>query len=79
MEEKSKQTQHDKIIQYLKENGCASIRELFIYCNINSPSKRLSELRKMGMIYSENRERVNASGEKKRFKVYFLTEKGKAA
>lgn len=79
MKEKSKMTQHEKIIRYLKENGKASVRELFIYCNINSPTKRLSELSRMGLVDSENVIRVNASGEKKRFKVYFLTEKGMAA
>ena len=78
MEEKSKMTQHEKIIKYLKENGKASVRELFIYCNINSPTKRLSELSWMGIVDSEVVIRVNASGQKKRFKAYFLTEKGKA-
>ena len=43
-------TQNAKIVNYIRENGSATVRELFIYCNINSPTKRLSELRKMGMI-----------------------------
>ena len=78
MNEKSKRTQHDKILAYLKENRFASVRELFIYCNINSPTKRLSELRRMGLIDSKTNERLNSNGEKKRYSVYFLTEKGKA-
>ena len=43
-------TQQQKIVNYIKENGSATVRELFIYCNINSPTKRLSELRQLGMI-----------------------------
>ena len=79
MEEKSKLTQQQKIIAYLRENRFASVRELFIYCNINSPTKRLSELRRLGLIDSKVNERVNRDGEKKRYKVYYLTEKGKTA
>lgn len=76
MNEKNKLTQRQKIIAYMKENGCATIRELFIYCNINSPSKRLSELRKLGLIESKTNEKVNASGDKIRFSVYYLSPKG---
>ena len=79
MEEKSKMTQHEKIIKYLRENGKASVRELFIYCNINSPTKRLSELSRMGLVTSDSVTRVNSSGQKKKFSVYYLTEKGKTA
>ena len=72
MNEKS--NQRNKIIQYIRENGSATVRELFLYCNINSPTKRLSELRKAGLIREEWDTRINRSGEVKRFKRYFLTE-----
>lgn len=78
MNEKSKATQKQKILQYLEENGSATVRELFIYCNINSPTKRLSELMQMGLVYSVRREKTNADGTKVHFNVYYLT-KGVAA
>ena len=65
-------TQQQRIVNYIRENGSATIRELFIYCNINSPSKRLSELRQLGMITEIRCEKENARGEKIRFKRYFL-------
>ena len=49
----TKSNQRNKIIQYIRENGSATVRELFIYLNINSPTKRLSELRKLGLIRDE--------------------------
>ena len=68
-----KLTQNAKIVNYIKENGSATVRELFIYCNINSPTKRLSELRKLGVITEESCK--SASGVP--FKRYFL--KGEVA
>ena len=62
--------QNQKIVNYLKENGSATVRELFIYCNINSPTKRLSELRQLGMITDEKCR--SASGVQ--FKRYYLRE-----
>ena len=67
-----KRIQRDKIIAYLQENGSATIRELFLYCNINSPSKRLSELRKLGMIDTVRCTGTNGAGETKRFCRYYL-------
>lgn len=72
MERKSKMAQRDKIIQYLEKNGSATIRELFIFCDINSPSKRLSEMRELGLIDTVKCEKTNANGETIRFKRYFL-------
>ena len=65
-------TQQQKIVNYIRENGSATIRELFIYCNINSPTKRLSELRQKGLIYSVKDERTRANGEIVRFSRYYL-------
>ena len=70
--EKIKRIQRDKIIAYLQENGSATIRELFLFCNINSPSKRLSEMRRMGMIDTVRCTETNAAGETKRFCRYYL-------
>ena len=67
-----KQTQRKKIISYLRENGTATIRELFIYCNINSPSKRLSEMRKLGLIDTVKCTKTNAYGQTTRYKRYYL-------
>ena len=64
--------QHEKIIDYLKQNGSATIRELFLFCNINSPSKRLSELRKLGMIDTVRCTKTNAAGETVKFCRYYL-------
>lgn len=72
MEKKSKQVQRDRILTYIRENGSATIRELFIYCNVNSPTKRLSELRKLGMIDTVKVTRTNADGETVRFSRYYL-------
>lgn len=67
-----KRCQRAKIIAYLQENGSATIRELFLFCNINSPSKRLSELRKLGMIDTVRCTTTNTAGETKRFCRYYL-------
>ena len=40
-----KQTQRQKILQYCKEHGSVTIREAFEVLHINSPSKRISEMR----------------------------------
>lgn len=68
-----KVTQQQRIVNYIRANGSATVRELFIACNINSPTKRLSEMRKLGMITEESCK--SASGVP--FKRYFL--KGEVA
>lgn len=73
-----KSNQQKKIIDYIRENGSATIRELFIYCNVNSPSKRISELRKMGLITTERCTRTKPSGENVRFCRYYLKENANA-
>ena len=72
MEKKSKKAQRDKIVDYLEKNGSATIRELFVICGINSPSKRLSEMRALGMIDTVKCEKTNADGETVRFSRYYL-------
>ena len=70
----TKSNQRNKIIQYIRENGSATVRELFIYLNINSPTKRLSELRKLGLIRDEEERKLRQDGTVVRFKRYYLEE-----
>ena len=69
-----KATQRGLILAYCKEHGSITIREAFEKLKINSPSKRISELRKSGCyeVKSINEEKVNSSGERKRYKRYFI-------
>lgn len=69
-----KSNQRNRIIQYIRENGSATVRELFIYLNINSPTKRLSELRKLGLIRDEEERKLRQDGTVVRFKRYYLEE-----
>lgn len=50
MTEKNKRTQCDRIVDYLATHGPASCLDLTVALNITSASKRISELRKLGMI-----------------------------
>ena len=70
----TKSNQRNKIVQYIRENGSATVRELFIYLNINPPTKRLSELRKLGLIRDEEERKLRQDGTVVRFKRYFLEE-----
>jgi len=70
----TKSNQRNKIVQYISENGSATVRELFIYLNINSPTKRLSELRKLGLIRDEEERKLRQDGTVVRFKRYYLEE-----
>lgn len=71
-----KQTQKSKILNYIYDNGSATVRELFIYCNINSPTKRLSELRKMGFITERTFTKTKADGKTVKYNKYYLTHEG---
>jgi hypothetical protein len=69
-----KATQRSKIIAYCAEHGSITVREAFTELNINSPTKRISELRKSGLYkvddVDESRE---VEGITKRWKRYFIT------
>lgn len=70
-----KATQQGKILAYCKEHGSITVRDAFTELNINSPTKRISELRKAGYIVQTFDEtRVKASGETVRYKRYFIGE-----
>lgn len=66
-------TQYGKIRAYLDSHGNASVRELFIGCNINSPTKRISEMVSAGVpIKSFWVDTTNERGERVRFKKYYM-------
>jgi len=65
-------TQNAKIINYFKEHGNATIRDIFIHCNINSPRKRISELISAGYPITSIWEENITDGEKVRYKRFFL-------
>jgi hypothetical protein len=68
-------TQKGKILGYCAEHGSITIRDAFEKLHINSPSKRISELRKSGFydVQSIVEHRVNADGDEVKFKRYFIT------
>lgn len=70
-----KATQRSRILAYCAEHGSITIREAFTELNINSPSKRISEMRKSGLykVDSVEESRTNESGETKRWKRYYIT------
>ncbi len=72
MTENSKISQEQKILFLLESQGSATVREIFIKLNINSPTKRLSELRKKGLIREEKDFSINTDGRKVHFKRYYL-------
>lgn len=68
-----KATQKRKILQYCAEHGSITVREAFEKLNINSPTKRISELRHSGYdvrTFDEVREKEN--GEAVKFRRYFI-------
>ena len=69
-----KLTQRMKILAFCKENGSITIRDAFEKLSINSPSKRISEMRKSPefVVESVNETRINGKGETKRYKRYFI-------
>lgn len=70
-----KATQRAKILAYCAEHGSITIREAFEKLNINSPSKRISEMRNGGYdVQSIEETRVKDNGEVVRYKRYFIKE-----
>ena len=69
-------TQKGKILGYCAEHGSITIRDAFEKLHINSPSKRISELRRSGLydVKSVVETSVNAAGEEVKFKRYFITD-----
>lgn len=71
----NKATQKMHILNYCAENGSITIRDAFEKLHINSPSKRISELRQAGYdVQCETERRINSAGNEVRFKRYYIYE-----
>lgn len=69
-----KATQRSMILGYCEENGSITIREAFTELNINSPSKRISEIRKSGLYKVDGvDESRTTNGVTKRWKRYYIS------
>ena len=67
--------QHEKILDYCDKHGSITVREAF-YLGINSPTKRISELRRAGYaVEQETLTRINNNGRKVRFARYQIKRK----
>lgn len=71
-------TQRGKILAYCEKYGSITIREAFTELNINSPSKRISELRKSPQytVNSIEESRTDNDGNTVRWKRYFIEKSG---
>lgn len=69
-----KATQRGKILAYCAEHGSITIRDAFEKLHINSPSKRISELRNSGVydVQAITESRINGEGNTVRYKRYFI-------
>lgn len=69
-------TQKAKILAYCEAHGSITIREAFTKLNINSPSKRISELRKSGAyrVESFTESKTDKDGNTTRWKRYCINE-----
>ncbi|MBQ2811002.1 MAG: hypothetical protein IJF12_02410 [Alphaproteobacteria bacterium] len=69
-------TQKAKILSYCEQHGSITIREAFTKLNINSPSKRISEIRNSGRyeVSSIEESKTNKDGNTTRWKRYFINE-----
>lgn len=72
-------TQRAKILAYCEEHGSITVRDAFTKLNINSPTKRISELRKAGYdVQTFDESRVKGDGETVRYKRYFIRPGGES-
>lgn len=68
-----KVTQRAKILDYCDKHGSITVREAFDKLNINSPTKRISELRKAGYdVQTVTERRAKDNGETVRYTRYFI-------
>lgn len=68
-----KATQKGKILAYCAEHGSITVREAFEKLNINSPTKRISELRKSGYdVQTIEEVKVKEGGDTVRYNRYFI-------
>ena len=68
-----KATQRGKILAYCKEHGSITVRDAF-NLGINSPTKRISEMRLSGNYFVSDitEEKANDSGVVTRYKRYYI-------
>lgn len=71
-----KATQRMKILAYCEQHGSITIRDAFTKLNINSPSKRISEIRNSGLyeVRDIGESRTDKDGNTTRWKRYFINE-----
>lgn len=68
-----KATQKSKILQFCAEHGSITVREAFEKLNINSPTKRISELKKAGHdVQYLDEERTKEDGTTVKYRRYFI-------
>jgi hypothetical protein len=68
-----KATQKNKILAFCEAYGSITVRDAFEKLNINSPTKRISELRAAGYEVETFEERdTNLLGETVRYNRYFI-------
>ena len=77
----NKATQRNKILAYCAEHGSITIREAFTKLHINSPSKRISEIRNSPLytVRTVGESRTDADGNTVRWKRYFIEVNGDAS
>lgn len=70
-----KRTQRAKILEYCKTHGSITARDAYVELDINSPRKRISELRRSGFnVDTVTEYRTNSNGIEVRYNRYFITE-----
>lgn len=68
-----KVTQRAKILDYCDKHGSITVRDAFNKLNINSPTKRISELRKAGYdVQTITESRAKDNGDTVRYTRYFI-------
>lgn len=70
MTNQTKASQRQRIVNHCREHGSITNRDAMITLCINSPTKRISELRDRGYIVDTEWER----GENARYKRYYIRE-----
>lgn len=69
----SRLSQCQRMVNYMKEHGSITVRQAEVELDINSPNRRLADLRERGYSFNEEWvEKKNRYGEKVRYKVYRL-------
>lgn len=66
----AKIVQRQKIVQFCKEHGSITVRDAYDVLQINSPTKRISELKAKGYIVDTEWEKRGG----KRYKRYYISE-----